>query len=237
MTVTRAYRRLLARFGPQGWWPLTRAGRGPAPAYHPGDYRAPRGRAALEVCAGAILAQNTAWTNAARAVSALAGEGALDCGRIERMRPKRLQALLRPSGYFVAKSVKLKRFCRAARGKGGVGRWLRARLPLLRRELLGVYGIGPETADSILLYAGGKPAFVVDAYTRRITQRLGWLEEGAGYDRTRSYLAARLPRSVKVYQEFHALFVELAKKHCRKSRPACGGCPLRGGCRRGREHG
>ncbi|MEK7744898.1 MAG: hypothetical protein AAB576_08785 [Elusimicrobiota bacterium] len=255
MPVHAAYRKLLSSFGPQGWWPLIRGPRGAAPktseaalprviprsasfpCYHPGVYRKPGPGQALEICLGTILTQNTAWSNVVKALGALSGAGALDAERILRMSPARLQTLIRPSGYFVQKAVKLKEFCRRARQNGGAGRWLSAPLGPLREELLRVHGVGPETADSMLLYAGFRPAFVVDAYTRRITQRLGWLEEGADYARTRAYLAARLPRSVKVYQEFHALFVELAKRFCSKRDPECPRCPLRGNCRTGRKHG
>ncbi|MEK9145332.1 MAG: hypothetical protein AAB339_06965 [Elusimicrobiota bacterium] len=243
MPVHAAYRKLLSSFGPQGWWPLIRGPRGPRrgasapPAYHPGVYLKPRRREALEICLGAILTQNTAWSNVVKALSALSRAGALDAERILRMSPARLQALIRPSGYFVQKALKLKEFCRRVSEEGGVRRWFSRPLGPLREDLLGVHGVGPETADSMLLYAGSRPAFVVDAYTRRITQRLGWLEEGADYARTRAYLAARLPRSVKVYQEFHALFVELAKRFCSKRDPECPRCPLRGNCRTGRKHG
>ncbi len=200
-------------------------------------YLKPGRREALEICLGAILTQNTSWSNVVKALSALSEAGALDAERILRMSPARLQAIIRPSGYFVQKALKLKEFCRRVREEGGIRRWLNKPLSSLREELLAVHGVGPETADSILLYAGSRPAFVVDAYTRRITQRLGWLEEGADYEETQAFLTARLPRSVKLYQEFHALFVELAKRFCSKRDPDCPRCPLRGVCRTGRKHG
>lgn len=229
-----AYRTLLRSFGSQGWWPTTPPG-GVRPRYHPRRYGPPAPQAGLEICLGAILTQNTAWTNVERALINLHAADAVDLSRLRRMKAGRLEKLIRPSGYFVQKAIKLKKFAAHALAKERpLHRRLRSgSLPVLREELLGIHGIGPETADSMLLYAGGRLAFVVDAYTKRIGARIGWYAPTAGYDRVQEYLTSRLRRSAQIYNEFHALLVELAKRHC-KTKPDCSGCPLRGGCRAGR---
>ena len=240
----RAYRILLDRYGPQGWWPVTPPGSA-SPVYRPGRRGPLTEREAFEVAVGAVLTQNTAWTNVARALEALHANGGLSPRKIGRMSRGRLQRLIRPSGYFRQKSIKLGDLAaavRAHKGPGGPGllRWLAGDLGRAREELLAVRGIGPETADSILLYAGGRDAFVIDAYTLRIGSRVGWLPAGTAYADAQARLAAALARLGKgargravVYQEFHALLVRLAKLHCR-TKPLCGACPLVGGCRVGK---
>ncbi len=230
-----AYRTLLRSFGPRGWWPTTPPG-GLRPKYHPGRYGPPSPKAGLEVCLGAILTQNAAWTNVERALKNLHRSRAVDVDRIRRMPSRRLEKLIRSSGYFVQKSIKLKKFAaHAAAKRRRLTSWLRnGSLPALREELLGIHGIGPETADSMLLYAGGRLTFVVDAYTKRIGSRVGWYSKNAGYDEMQEYLTSRLRRSAEVYNEFHALLVELAKRHCR-TKSDCADCPLRSGCRTGRK--
>ena len=225
----------MGRFGPQGWWPVTPSGALRA-RYRPGNYRTPAPRQALEVCLGAILTQNAAWTNASRALEALHEERALEPRRLLAMPLRRLERLVRPSGFYAQKSRKIKTFARHLIGKNvPLERWLgRTPLPALREDLLAIKGVGPETADSIILYAANRPAFVVDAYTRRIGARLGWFPESAGYAEVQSFLTSRLPRSVRLYNEFHALFVAQAKQYCRK-RPRCAGCVLLRACRAGRE--
>ncbi|MFA6316093.1 MAG: endonuclease III domain-containing protein [Elusimicrobiota bacterium] len=228
-----AYRILLAAFGPQGWWPVIR-GSDRAPSYKPGAWGGLSDRQRLEVCLGTLLTQNTAWTNASRAIVSLHGADAVRADRLSAMPSARLEKLIRSSGYFRQKASRVKAFAKHIKAKkGGLRRWLSGPLPSLRSELLSLAGVGPETADSILLYAGGKPAFVVDAYTLRIGSRLGWYGAGASYDEAAVFLKARLPASTKLYAECHALFVELAKRHCRKT-PVCAGCPLKEGCRHGR---
>src|SRR5262249_15466801 len=129
---------------------------------------------------------------------------------------------IRPSGYFRQKARKLQLFARHVRGLG-------SRIPAVREELLALWGIGPETADSILLYAHGRPVFVIDAYPSRISRRIGWLGEKAGYDEAQRFFESKLTNSAKLYAEFHALLVELAKRHC-KTKPVCEGCPVRRSC-------
>lgn len=233
-TPRAACRALLRRFGPRGWWPVTPAGAA-TPRYHPGRYGAPGPQGALEICVGAILTQNTAWTNVVRALERLHGARALTLDRLRALPRRRMEALVRSSGYFAQKTLKLKAFAKHAAGRGRPWhRWLREEpLARLRADLLSIHGVGPETADSMALYAGGRPIFVIDAYTRRIGGRLGWFDPGARYDELRLFFEARLPRSPRLYQEFHALLVELAKRHCR-TRPSCAGCPLRVRCPAGR---
>lgn len=226
-------RTLLRSFGPQGWWPVTPAGEA-SPRYRPGIWGRLAQRQRLEVCLGALLTQNTAWTNASSALQALHRRGAVRLDRLVRMPAERLQRLIRPSGYFKQKALRVKAFSRHAAARGAdLRRWLSGPLPKLREELLGIHGIGPETADSILLYAGLRPAFVVDAYTLRIGARLGWFRGRPSYQEAAAFLTGRLPASAELYGEFHALLVELAKRHCRKT-PACEGCPLRKGCGHGK---
>jgi len=230
----RAYRRLHAAYGAQGWWPTTPRG-AEAPVYVPG--RGPRisERERAEICVGAVLTQNTNWSNAEKALAALHHADVWMLKDLEKLTPRSLAGLIRSSGYFRQKAKKLKAFAAhvASRGKT-LARWLSEPLPELRRELLSLWGVGPETADSILLYAGGRPAFVVDAYTRRLAARLGWLRR-PDYAAAQEYLVRRLPKSTRLYNEFHALVVKLAKEHCR-AMPRCGGCPLQDGCRYGVAH-
>ncbi|MFA5139503.1 MAG: hypothetical protein WC728_09755 [Elusimicrobiota bacterium] len=228
MKPRAAYSRLLASFGPQGWWPVTPPGE-VRPVYHPGKDV----RAAFEICVGAILTQNTAWTNVVKALEAIHKAGAMSLGRLLRAPRRRLESWIRPSGYFVQKSLKLKAFSRFAAGLGRpLDAWLREEpLAEARAALLAVWGVGPETADSMLLYAGGRPVFVVDAYTRRIASRVGWTSASDGYDEVQAFFLRGLPRSARLYNESHALLVELAKRCCLKRAPLCVSCPLREGCR------
>ena len=224
------YRRLLAVYGPQGWWPLTPRAGG-APVYEPGRIRALREEERVEVCVGAILTQNTNWGNVERALAGLRrASPRLTWRALAEMPSRRLEAAVRPSGYFRQKTRKLKVFARAVLSGGGdTLEWLAAGSVARRRaELLGLWGVGPETADSILLYGGQRPSFVVDAYTRRIGERLGWWR-GPSYEESRDFLVRRLPEKQGLYAEFHALFVRLAKENCRV-RPDCGACPLRPVC-------
>jgi endonuclease-3 related protein len=198
----------LAAFGRQGWWP---------------------GRTRFEIAVGAILTQNTAWSNVERAIRALRAAGALSFRGMRALPDRRLAALIRPSGYFNQKVEKLRAFLAwlVGRDRGGsVKRALRGPLEEVRQSLLGVKGIGPETADSILLYAGDRPVFVIDAYTRRVLERHGLASGGEDCEGLRELFERNLPRSVPLYNEFHALFVRLCKEHCAKREPRCAGCPL-----------
>ncbi|MBI4055858.1 MAG: endonuclease III domain-containing protein [Elusimicrobia bacterium] len=237
--LRRRYRSLRQFLGPQNWWPsVPPRSRGLRPLYH--RLRGENGEAIgerqkLEVCVGAILTQNTAWRNAERALENLHRSGPLSIARISRMPPARLARLLRPSGYFNCKARRLKIFARYVRKRygGRVGRLLDSKpWPALREELLGLSGVGPETADSMLLYAGGFPVFVVDAYTRRILARWGDLDrkESEDYERVQDYFLRHLPKNAGLFNEYHALLVGLGKDYCRK-KPLCGRCPVRRDCR------
>lgn len=213
------YRGLFAQFGPQHWWPA---------------------RSPFEVMVGAVLTQNTAWRNVERAIAALAAEDHLNPTAILALPEERLGELIRPAGYFRVKARRLQALC-AFLDQEGVGEApesLReiADLPTLRRALLGVHGVGEETADSILLYALGLPIFVVDAYTRRIGTRLSLLSGGESYGEIQRIIMDALPVDGATYNEFHALFVALGKEFCRP-RPLCVSCPVREVCPHGRDAG
>lgn len=215
MTVPKphkVYETLLRRFGPQRWWPVTLGG-GP-----------------FEVCAGAILTQNTAWTNVEKALRNL--DGLLTARKVASSGAARLARLVRPSGYYNQKAARLGGFAKYVCRKygGDVSKLLAKPLGEAREELLSLKGIGPETADSMLLYGGGRRTFVVDAYTLRLASRMGW-KRAADYTSAKEFFESTLPRSAKLYNEFHALIVALCKYHCRK-RPLCGQCPLERTCRK-----
>jgi endonuclease III related protein len=205
------FARMLDHHGPLQWWPA---------------------ETPFEVCVGAILTQNTAWTNVERAIGALKTAAVLSPEGLHTIEVQQLAMLIRPAGCFNLKSRRLKEFVTwlFVHHNGSLERMFAAEWRELRKELLKVRGIGPETCDSILLYAGHKPTFVVDAYTRRLFHRLGLLPEKAGYEQTRSLFMDNLPSDVPLFNEYHALIVEQCKRFCR-SKPRCSGCPLAGRCR------
>lgn len=207
-TLDAIYRNLLRRFGPQHWWP---------------------GDSPFEVAVGAILTQNTAWANASKAIGSLKRKRKLTAAALGRLPAGRLAPLIRSSGYFNQKAKKLKVFVRYLNRRYG-GQMDRMRgVPwvALRKELLGLPGVGPETADSILLYALGKPIFVVDAYTRRVLARHSLIPWEASYEQIQSLFMRNLSRRPSLFNEYHALFVALGKNLCHKRRPDCRRCPLR----------
>lgn len=200
------YQRLFQAFGPQGWWP---------------------GDTPFEVAVGAILTQNTNWQNVAKTLAVLKAQGMLEPRRLAALPVEELARHLRPTGYYNLKARRLKSFLEflAFRFACSMEEMAREDLQPLRAELLTLYGIGPETADSILLYALEKPTFVVDAYTFRILSRHGLVGEPCSYEDLRALFMDHLPAEVSLYQEFHALLVRLGKEFCRP-RPRCSGCPL-----------
>jgi endonuclease-3 related protein len=206
-TPVRIYKTLSAHFGPQHWWP---------------------GDSAFEVVVGAILTQNTAWSNVEKAIANLKREKLLSLEGIDGLSQKRLARLVRPSGYFNQKAEKLKACVRFLKKKCGntVTRLRRSDTGTTRRELLTIKGIGPETADSILLYALNKPVFVVDAYTKRICARHALVPRDATYDEVQAYFTQRLPEDAALFNEYHALLVMTGKHFCRKRKPECKKCPL-----------
>lgn len=201
------YARLFARFGPQYWWP---------------------GDGAFEVIVGAILTQNTAWSNVEKAMTNLKLARRLNPTRMHQLPTPRLAQLIRPSGYFNLKAKKLKAFTghlfNAHHGR--LTHLFRLETAALREELLAVYGVGPETADSIILYAARRPIFVIDAYTRRILARLGLARVESSYDELQRMFMEHLPHDESLFNEYHALLVALGKDYCRKSKLKCRQCPL-----------
>jgi endonuclease-3 related protein len=205
-SLIRYYHRLFEAYGPQFWWP----GDGP-----------------FEVAVGAVLTQNTAWTNVERAIGNLKKAGLLHPEALRKTPLSRLSRLIRPSGYFNAKARTLKAFTVFLRERhGGSMRRMFGQDPgRLRRDLLEIKGIGPETADSILLYGGGLPFFVVDAYTRRIVFRHRLMDPKSGYHEIQERFMSQLSDQAEIYNEFHALIVKVGKEHCSR-KPHCRECPL-----------
>jgi len=216
LLLEEIYQRLYQRYGPQGWWP----GDGP-----------------LDVVIGAILTQAAAWTNVEKAIRSLKDAGCWSLQAIHDRPVDELAAIIRPSGYFNAKARKLKAFARhVVEGyAGSLSAFLGKDLEPLRQELLSIHGIGPETADDILVYAARKPSFVIDAYTRRIVGRVGLLPEGegAGYNNYQALFHDHLPGDVALFNEYHALLDRHAKVTCAKV-PECSGCCLEDICATGR---
>jgi endonuclease III related protein len=220
------YAELLKAHGKQGWWPVTEAGAS-SPSYCGGPVS---DRQVFEVMAGAILTQNTAWKNVERALAALQRERLLDPHRLLSVKEDRLAAVIRPSGYFNQKAKKLKALSEFVMNHP-IEELRRTALPRLRTLLLEVKGIGPETADSIILYGLGKPVFVVDAYTKRIFSRIGLLPQDASYQDVQGMFHSALPQRTRRFNEYHALLVKHGKDVCRK-RPLCAECILQKRCKR-----
>ncbi|HET9317656.1 MAG TPA: hypothetical protein VFQ51_18835 [Vicinamibacteria bacterium] len=210
--VIEVYQRLRDRFGPAGWWPA---------------------ETPFEVCLGAILTQNTAWTNVEKALRAIRARRLLSHRALFRVRPAVLARLIRPSGTFEVKARRVRAFLEFLDSEyGGVAeRMSSTRVDVLRAALLRVHGIGPETADCIVLYAAGLPSFVVDAYTRRVFERLGLLRGGESYEDVQRFFHERLPADAALFNDYHAQVVRLAKDVCRP-RPLCASCPLDAVCAR-----
>lgn len=206
--LLEGFSRMLAHFGPLNWWP---------------------GETPFEVMVGAVLTQNTNWGNVERAIANLKAARVLHPKKLLELHPNALAKLIRPAGYFRVKTVRLRNFLKYfVERYGGSAKRMAARpLNELREDLLAVSGIGPETADSILLYALDKPVFVVDAYTKRILSRHGLCAEDDDYHALQEYFTDRLPEDVPLYNEYHALIVNCGKHFCR-TKPRCSECPLDG---------
>lgn len=202
------YDRLLASFGPQHWWP---------------------GETPFEVMVGAVLTQNTAWTNVEKAISNLKKSNVLRFEAMVTLPHATLAELIRPCGYFNLKATRLHNLLAMIQTHydGDLGLFAQEDLFSLRQALLGVKGIGPETADSILLYAANKPIFVIDAYTHRLLSRHGLAsEEGADYHDMQELFMTALPNTSALFNEYHALIVRTGKEFCKKNTPNCQDCPL-----------
>ncbi len=201
------YRKLYHAYGPRNWWP---------------------GETPFEVMVGAILTQNTSWRNVEKAILKLKGRGVLNPKGIHHLKKSELAQLIKSSGYFRVKTDRLKSFINFLFEEydGDLKRMRKERLEELRKKLLQVKGIGPETADSILLYGLNKPIFVVDAYTKRILLRHGMISEKASYEEVQKLFMDHLPHNEKLFNEYHALLVHLGKTLCKKA-PRCDICPIR----------
>ncbi len=205
-SLSDIYGFLFRAYGPQHWWPA---------------------RTRVEIVVGAILAQNTAWTNVMRAMDNLREAKALSWSALREIQTKNLAELIRPSGTYRVKAARLKAFVNTLWNDhaGSLESLLNGELEPARRQLLAVHGIGSETADAILLYAANHPTFVVDAYTKRLLRRHHFIAANAGYEEIRELFHASLPRDPELFNEYHALIVAVGKKHCR-SKAICEGCPL-----------
>jgi endonuclease-3 related protein len=201
------YERLYHAFGPQHWWP---------------------GQSPFEVMVGAVLVQNTAWKNVERAIDNLREADLLEPHALAAVPEAELAELIRPAGYYRLKTRRLKNLLDflIEEYDGSLDEMFASGADALRPQLLAVNGVGPETADSILLYACQLPVFVVDAYTARVLKRHGWIEPEADYHAIQDYFAAHLEEDVVLYNEYHALLVRVGHLHCRKT-PKCDECPLR----------
>ena len=202
------YRKLYSHFGPQRWWPA---------------------KSRFEVIVGAILTQNTNWQNVEKAIKNLKTAKALNARKLHMMPKEKIARLIQPSGFFNIKSGRLKEFLRFffENYNGDIRRLIKQDKQILREQLLSVKGIGPETADSILLYALDKPVFVVDAYTRRVLARHKIIAQDADYDEVQNLFSKNLKIEVKLFNEYHALIVRLAKVYCLKNNPKCDLCPVK----------
>ena len=211
MRLITVYNQLFKQYGPQHWWPA---------------------ETPFEVMVGAVLTQNTAWTNVEKAIINLKSAGGLSPEAISSADHDTLAEWLRPSGYFNIKATRLQNFCRWYLEQGALEGLSHSSDKVLRHALLSVNGVGPETADDMLLYAFERHVFVIDAYTRRIFSRLGLIEHDTGYEALRHHFEQALqkePNRLALFNEYHALIVVHAKQHCRV-KPLCRGCPLRRGC-------
>ncbi|MBU0500733.1 MAG: endonuclease III domain-containing protein [Gammaproteobacteria bacterium] len=202
------YERMLAAYGPQHWWPAD---------------------SPFEVMVGAVLTQNTAWGNVEKAIVNLKGMGLLDPVTLTRAEPSLVAEAIRPAGYFNVKTRRLQSFCHFLVERGGEAALGALETHRLRQDLLAVHGVGPETADDMLLYAFERPVFVIDAYTRRLLSRNGLIGGEEGYETLRHGFESALPSDAPLFNEYHALIVRHAKEACRK-KPQCGNCCLRGPC-------
>ena len=204
-----AYELLYEHFGPQDWWP---------------------GDSPLEIMVGAVLTQNTNWSNVEKAIQNLKSENVLDYQSLSHLTVDELAQLIRPAGYYNLKAQRLKNLLDMVTViyEGSLDLFLTDEAGAARDNLLAVKGVGPETADSILLYACGHPAFVVDMYTHRVFSRHNMVEEETDYETIQDVFVSHLPQSTQLYNEYHALIVRVAGTYCKKTKPLCGDCPLQG---------
>ena len=205
--IKRFYEELHREFGPQGWWPA---------------------ETAFECILGAVLTQSTSWKNVEKAIDNLKRENLISIERLNLINADELALLIRPSGYYNQKAIKIKNFISflVDEFSGSVDRMFATEKSQLRKKLLSIKGIGPETADSIMLYAGGIPVFVVDAYTWRVLFRHGLVPEVTSYGEIQEIFTDSLSEDAAIFNEYHALLVKVGKERCKKKSPLCAGCPL-----------
>lgn len=201
------YAKMLSELGPQDWWPA---------------------RSRLEIIVGAILAQNTAWQNAALALKRLRTSGLLSMGRLRKASLQEIETCVRPAGFFRQKARTIRNFLDWLESacRGSLGKMFGLPPEEARGLLLEIKGLGPETVDAILLYAGGHPFFVADSYTRRVMARHQMVHPEARYDDVQSFLHRHLPPEPELFNEYHALLVEVGKQYCKRPSPRCPDCPL-----------
>jgi endonuclease-3 related protein len=201
------YKKLRGHFGFLNWWP---------------------GETPFEILVGAILTQQTTWKNVEKAILSLKKAQSLDIKIIAKMPIRKLELLIRSSGYYKQKAKRLRDICnRIIKDHGSLEELFKIQRDELRKLLLSYSGIGKETADSIVLYAANKPEFVIDTYTKRAMNRINPdIKDNVGYDELKLYFEQRIDRKVSLYQDFHAQFVELGKNYCKKNGPLCSRCPL-----------
>ena len=211
--IDKIFNLLLKNFGHQHWWP---------------------GETPFEISIGAILTQNTSWTNVEKAICNLKNSQNLDAKKIFAIPDSSLSELIKPAGYYNVKTKRLKNFVShiVCHYNANITEMEKKETAVLRKELLNINGIGPETADSILLYALNKKSFVIDAYTKRIFERIGIIKEELSYDEVQKTFVVNFKKDIQSYNEYHALIVALGKNICKK-KPLCHNCPLKNICKLG----
>lgn len=235
--VLKIYNVLLQKYGSQGWWPIVSRANSEGfdnKGYAPSQYDHPStAKERFEVIIGSMLTQNTAWTNVEKALEELHQKNLITPSSIIKADHDVLSSAIRSAGYFNQKAKRLKIVSEYFREEHSddYKRFLTSDIHTLRSELLTVNGIGPETADSILLYAFHRASFVVDAYTRRIFSRVGLVKKDQDYNQIKLFFESSLPKDTSLFKEYHALIVEHAKRHC-KTKPVCEGCPVEKVCKK-----
>ncbi|MDZ7671358.1 MAG: endonuclease III domain-containing protein [Halanaerobiales bacterium] len=205
--IELVYEQLFDHYGPQNWWPAD---------------------SSIEVIIGAILTQAVNWSNVEKAISNLKEANLVSLKKLKEVKENRLAELIKPSGYYNMKAKKLKSFVSYIDDNYdlNLNKFTKGKPETIRKKLLDIYGIGPETADSIMLYAFNQPKFVIDTYTKRIISRIGYTSEDVSYDKLKALFEKNLENDSKLFNEYHALLVKHAKEHCLKSSPLCIKCPL-----------
>ncbi|MBS3101988.1 endonuclease III domain-containing protein [Candidatus Woesearchaeota archaeon] len=226
--LIKIYSKLHSHFGSQHWWPVTKE-KELVPKYHQSIKLNPKQK--LEICFGAILTQNTNWKNVEKAIIQLNKHQLISIKKILKIDNKKLAEVIRSSGYHNQKAIKLKNFCYflSKNYNGNLNLFFKNNIEKLRKELLEINGIGPETADSIILYAAEKPIFVIDAYTKRVYSRIFNIKRELKYEELQKIFEKSFKKEAKLFNECHALLVELGKNVCKKV-PLCNQCPINNMC-------